>query len=532
VTTPTNDNTPNYTFNTNEAGTITYSGSCTSATTNAVIGNNTITMNSLADGTYSNCGIRVTDASNNPSTVLAVNTFTVDTAAPTITNIASSTTATTATITWATNENSDTQIEYGLTTAYGSSTTLSSTMVTSHSQTIIGLNSSSLYHYRVKSKDALGNLATSIDKTFTTSNVPNITAPVISNGAPTGAQPAGTTQVTLAVTTDENATCKYSTTVGTSYSLMTNAFTTTSSTTHLVLITGLTNGISYTYYIRCQDQANNSNVTDYTIAFSIASPSASVGGGSSGGSSSGGGGGGGTASTPVPTPSATTVEMPSGADINKLNSEKNVIVLGDSIDLTKYKNLASLSSPEVEILSSDDAEQIFNYNKSVPLNANTKRLYLFIVARSTEKLDEQEKYALAYYIHYGSQTTKWLGAGERTGVLNSYLTAFGDLPTNEEQWQDVIKIANGRWPEEKSAKAEKNAQDKYFMLVYKRQPNMKEAKDNAAVTVIAYGLRPASRNMNSEKNAILIFKAIFKKAPVDAVEWDIVRAISYSGAKR
>ena len=35
VTTPTNDSTPNYTFSSTEAGTITYGGSCSSSTTSA-----------------------------------------------------------------------------------------------------------------------------------------------------------------------------------------------------------------------------------------------------------------------------------------------------------------------------------------------------------------------------------------------------------------------------------------------------------------------------------------------------------------
>ena len=38
VTTPTNDNTPSYTFSSTEAGTITYGGSCSSATTSAITG--------------------------------------------------------------------------------------------------------------------------------------------------------------------------------------------------------------------------------------------------------------------------------------------------------------------------------------------------------------------------------------------------------------------------------------------------------------------------------------------------------------
>ena len=60
VATPTNDSTPDYTFSSTEAGTITYGGPCSSSTTIAVAGNNTITLNSLASGTYENCTITVT----------------------------------------------------------------------------------------------------------------------------------------------------------------------------------------------------------------------------------------------------------------------------------------------------------------------------------------------------------------------------------------------------------------------------------------------------------------------------------------
>ena len=65
VTTPSIDNTPNYTFSSTKSGTITYGGSCSSSTTVAVTGNNTITLNTLSDGTYSNCTITVTDNPGN-----------------------------------------------------------------------------------------------------------------------------------------------------------------------------------------------------------------------------------------------------------------------------------------------------------------------------------------------------------------------------------------------------------------------------------------------------------------------------------
>ncbi len=93
----------------------------------------------------------------------------VDTTAPIITNVLSSNiSGTTATISWTTNENADTQVEYGTTTAYGSNTTLNPVLSTTHSQSLSGLTSNTQYQYRVKSKDANGNLTTSDNMTFTT----------------------------------------------------------------------------------------------------------------------------------------------------------------------------------------------------------------------------------------------------------------------------------------------------------------------------------------------------------------------------
>ncbi|MFA5934223.1 MAG: glycine-rich domain-containing protein, partial [Candidatus Paceibacterota bacterium] len=87
VITLTNDNTPNYTFSSTEAGTITYGGDCSSATTSAVSGNNTITFNILADGAHTNCTITVTDAAGNISSLLNVTAFTVNTAGPVLTPV-------------------------------------------------------------------------------------------------------------------------------------------------------------------------------------------------------------------------------------------------------------------------------------------------------------------------------------------------------------------------------------------------------------------------------------------------------------
>lgn len=104
------------------------------------------------------------------------------------------------------------------------------------------------------------------------------TPPLISNGSPAGTLPSGTASAVLSASTDENATCKYDTNSSTSYSSMANTFITTGGVSHSDTIQGLVDGGVYTYYVRCQDSALNSNATPYSISFSIASgsPSGSV----------------------------------------------------------------------------------------------------------------------------------------------------------------------------------------------------------------------------------------------------------------
>jgi hypothetical protein len=73
-------------------------------------------------------------------------------------------------ITWATDENSTSQVEYGTTTSYGSSSSLNTALLKSQIVNLSGLDANTTYHYRVISKDADGNETVSEDKTFTTSS--------------------------------------------------------------------------------------------------------------------------------------------------------------------------------------------------------------------------------------------------------------------------------------------------------------------------------------------------------------------------
>ncbi len=149
-----------------------------------------------------------------------------------------------ATITWTTDENSNSQVIYGLTSSYGSQTILHAVSVTSHSEAVSGLSASTTYHYRAKSTDAAGNNGTSAsDHTFTTAAG---AAPVISA---IDATPIGDTTATIVWTTDiaSNSQVVYGLTSGYGSSTTLDPTTVTS---HSVNLTGLDASTGYHYAVK------------------------------------------------------------------------------------------------------------------------------------------------------------------------------------------------------------------------------------------------------------------------------------------
>lgn len=91
-----------------------------------------------------------------------------DTTPPVIANvIASNVTGSSAVVSWNTDEPSNSVVEYGTTTAYGSAVS-DFASVTAHLVNLAGLANNTLYHYRVRSTDVAGNTATSADHTLQT----------------------------------------------------------------------------------------------------------------------------------------------------------------------------------------------------------------------------------------------------------------------------------------------------------------------------------------------------------------------------
>jgi hypothetical protein len=92
---------------------------------------------------------------------------------PVISNISSTTGSTSTTITWKTDENATSKVYYSTNTPVdtgSASTVVNNSLTKNHSITINNLSTSTLYHYKIESKDDSGNTELSNELSFTTSS--------------------------------------------------------------------------------------------------------------------------------------------------------------------------------------------------------------------------------------------------------------------------------------------------------------------------------------------------------------------------
>jgi titin len=189
-----------------------------------------------------------------------------DSTAPTISSVTvADTQATWVTITWTTDEISDSEVEYSTSAAgdYGSSAS-NAAYVTSHSITLGSLTPNTAYIFRVKSTDVLSNTATDDNSgaghTFTT-----ISGPIISSVA---TESVTDNSATITWNTDESADSYvvYSTSLSdirsdTNTSEAGSAALVSTSTggiyQHRVTLSSLTEGTLYYYYVKSTDADSN-----------------------------------------------------------------------------------------------------------------------------------------------------------------------------------------------------------------------------------------------------------------------------------
>jgi hypothetical protein len=253
-------------FTNKESDTQVEYGTTTSYSSGAAVDSTMVTFHSislgnLTAGTIYHYRVKSQDAAGN----LAVSNdyfFTtavpLDNTPPTILNVSSSNiTGNSAIISWSTNEASDTQVEYGTTTAYNSGAGVDSTMAAFHSISLGNLTAGTIYHYRVKSQDAAGNLAVSSDYFFTTAVPPDNTPPTILNVSSSNIT-SNSAIISWSTNEASDTQVEYGTT--TSYSSGA-AVDSTMAAFHSISLGKLTAGTIYHYRVKSKDAAGNPAVS-------------------------------------------------------------------------------------------------------------------------------------------------------------------------------------------------------------------------------------------------------------------------------
>ncbi|MBI3804632.1 MAG: hypothetical protein HY282_12815 [Nitrospirae bacterium] len=163
-----------------------------------------------------------------------------------------------AAIRWKTDEPAGTEMEYGTTTQYEGATWTASPLITAHAANLTGLLPSTLYHYRVKGRDAAGNLAVSPDATFTTLGLPDSAPPSLPTGVTAAAVSYSQINVAWNASTDNIGV--------TGYRLYRNGTPVATSSGQIYSDGNLAPDTTYRYTVAAYDAAGNLSAPSMAIS--------------------------------------------------------------------------------------------------------------------------------------------------------------------------------------------------------------------------------------------------------------------------
>ena len=172
----------------------------------------------------------------------------------------------------------------------------------------------------------------------------------------------------------------------------------------------------------------------------------------------------------------------------------------DAKNFLKIDNLGNVSQP---VLFPDQAHPLFGANTFVEYYTGT-----FLKAGTT---------SLETEVDFGNNISE---VNETNNKLAKVITVVA-----------APVVVASTTPTKKNSKTEQVGKERFF-IIYKRVPDMSDAKDNKAVMTIAYNQPQPKTKINSkaETGAIAKFKIIHKHKPTTTLDWSEVRALAYSGA--
>ncbi|MFH1078145.1 MAG: hypothetical protein V1745_02595 [Patescibacteria group bacterium] len=275
----------------------------------------------------------------------------------------------------------------------------------------------------------------------------------------------------------------------------------------------VTEPLSASYAVTLDGGCTGSIAAGQTLTCRISNNDMQSNGSGGGTPSTGGGGGNGGGGQVSPATSAPTTPAPR--------------VLGEE-DINDAVGTCTVTEAEALFITSD-VNDILKHLSRIRDVAMESTFNLTLTPRVVPSgLSDAVLSAVRNFINYGTASNVRLGQGERAGAVDSFRAVHGRVPVTDCDWQNVIKIAKTRLPKDTSAPRESQMPGS-FKKVYNREANPADTKDDVALKVMAYGIRPFTRDLDAERAAIAVFKRIYGHTPKDATEWDLNRAIAYSG---
>lgn len=218
----------------------------------------------LTQQTYYYC-VKACDSANNCSAVSStVSEYPTGkytsaaslTSGPTVSSI----TTKKATISWTTDRNSDSKVQYGTSSgSYYDEEPSKSTQTTDHSITLSSLSAGTTYYYKAKWTDEDGNTGTSDEKSCSTDAAPTVRDVSVTN--------IGLASAVINYTTKDASKVKIYYGKTTSFGGIKEVSTSTSETTYATSLTGLDDGVKYYYKINTfdsEDEEYEGTILDFT----------------------------------------------------------------------------------------------------------------------------------------------------------------------------------------------------------------------------------------------------------------------------
>jgi len=398
-----------------------------------------------------------------------------DVTPPAISGIGATPSDTGASIHWTTDELASTKVIYGADLSYSLATTETdaSPGVTSHTKSLVGLSACTAYHYKVVSRDAALNSATSTDQTFTTtgcetggggvSMAPAVGVTVNGQVVPldftinNGAAETQNKVLNLALNADMATVRGYAASLDPALSNTSlNAFA-PSVTFELPDVSG-----SYTVYLRYYSTTGQpSQILSHAIKYT--SPT------------------GGTAET--------------GHFTNPSNLQALLSELPTVCDQT---------------LSDEVLKQVL---------ADAKEFGL--------ALTQDQAVAIRNFVLCGnSAATIKFGRGERRAIIRDYMET---VHRSDVVWSDVERLATGLIPLARNLALERarvNTVLPVFRRIFGHDPNFKVYKENLAWNALLYRIRFA-RDLSKERAGLLAYRTLYSHDPLTPFSWAVVRVLGY-----